>query len=80
MRDEASGRWNELQKAESQRQVQLADQARQEEARRQTLWQELAALSREASSLEGSVGAAGTPPGCGRRRWAWGSRGRGPSP
>lgn len=60
--DEASGRWNELQTAEAQRQRQLAEQAKQEEARRQALRQELAALSQEATNLAASVGAAGARP------------------
>lgn len=60
--DEASGRWNELQTAEAQRQGQLAEQAKQEEARRHALRQELAALSQEATNLAASVGAAGARP------------------
>ncbi|MCU0291776.1 MAG: hypothetical protein MUF10_07245 [Thermoanaerobaculaceae bacterium] len=62
VRDEANGRWNELQAAEAQRQGQATEQARQEEARRQVLRQELAAVTQEATALEASVGAAGARP------------------
>lgn len=62
VRDEADARWTELQAAEAQRQGQLAEQARRDEARRQALRQELAALSQEATGLAASVGAAGVRP------------------
>ena len=63
VRDEANGR---LERAAGGRrrsvQGQATERARQEEARRQVLRQELAALTQEATVLEASVGAAGARP------------------
>ncbi|HNX50095.1 MAG TPA: hypothetical protein PKL08_08030, partial [Thermoanaerobaculaceae bacterium] len=58
VKDQVGARWSELQEAEAQRLGQLAEAAKQEEARRQALQREVAALSQEAAALAGTVGAA----------------------